>query len=207
MNLPFHQENEMKALLAAVAAMSLPLAAQAAPPTTQFTITQIVAQSGGTFDNNPYDYDILLNAVVAAGLDGALNDPTVSLTVFAPNDLAFIRLAQDLGYQGSDEEGTWNFLVDQLTILGGGNPIPVLTDVLLYHVAPDALRINQIVGGGRFGTTIQTLQGGTFTWFRGELVDNAPAVANPKLTGPLQIRANNGIIHTIDRVLLPVALP
>ena len=65
----------------------------------------IVAQSGGEFDSNRYDYDILLNAVLTVGLQGdlaPLADETANLTVFAPNDIGFIRLARDLGYAGTD---------------------------------------------------------------------------------------------------------
>lgn len=197
-------------IVSLLAAVSLPVAAAtavAAPPPGKFTIAELVAQSGGEFDSNPYDYDILLNAVIAADLVAALNDPQSPLTVFAPNDMAFIRLAQDLGYTGSDEEGTWNFLVAALTQLGNGNPIPPLTAVLLYHVTPGAVPVNRVVGGGPMGNVIPTLQGGTFMWFRGQLVDNAPALANPRFFGPVQVRASNGFIHTIDRVLLPIALP
>ena len=102
------------------------------------TITDIVLQSGGDFDDNPRDFDILLNAVVTADLAGVLADPEATLTVFAPNDRAFMRLATDLGFEskgGYDEEAVWNFIVGALTDLGGGDPIPVLTDVLTYHVA------------------------------------------------------------------------
>ncbi len=65
-------------------------------------VTDIVALSGGEFDRNWFDYDILLNAVLTAGLEGALSDPIAELTVFGPNDFAFFRLARDLGFRGRE---------------------------------------------------------------------------------------------------------
>ena len=44
-------------------------------------------------------------------------------------------------------------IVDALTQLGGGDPIPVLTDVLLYHVAPTSLSPVQVI----FSPSIDTL--------------------------------------------------
>lgn len=85
------------------------------------TITDIVAKSGGEFDDNKRDFDILLNAVIAADLAEALADPKARLTVFAPTDIAFYRLARDLGYAGDyDETAVFTFIVDTLTGLGGG---------------------------------------------------------------------------------------
>jgi serralysin len=193
----------MKVLLSSlVVALSL-----VSTPTQAVTITQIVAANGGTFDNNGRDYDILLKAVVTAGLADALNDPAANLTVFAPNDRAFIRLARDLGYTGSDEQGSWNFLVQQLTALGNGNPIPVLQSILLYHVSPEVIRPINLVFLTIHKMNIPTLQGSTIrpAFFR--LIDNEPDLQNPSITGPLNIQADNGIIHTIDRVLIPVNLP
>ena len=80
-------------LLAAAVLMPLGASADGHKP----TITDIVVASGGVFDKNRNDFDILLNAVLAAGLEGALADPKADLTVFAPTDKAFIRLARDLG--------------------------------------------------------------------------------------------------------------
>ena len=75
------------------------------------TITDIVLESGGDFDEDRRDYDILLNAVVTADLAEALADPNAELTVFAPNDRAFVQLAKDLGYKGGyDEAAAWTFL-------------------------------------------------------------------------------------------------
>ena len=168
------------------------------------TLAQLVAASGGDFDNRWYDYDLLLNAVKDADLVYALNDPTVDWTLFAPNDLAFIRLARDLGYGGIDEEGAFGFIVDALTQLGGGDPIPVLTDVLLYHVAPTSLSPVEVI----FSSSIDTLlDGATIRPLLLTLRDNEPDLADPQLRFPINKKASNGVLHTINRVLIPVDLP
>jgi uncharacterized surface protein with fasciclin (FAS1) repeats len=171
------------------------------------TITQIVAASGGSFDSNNGDYDILLNAVLAANLDETLNDPDLDVTVFAPNDRAFIRLARDLGFAGGDEAGAWNFLVGALTTLGNGDPIPVLTQVLLYHVSPQRVRPIELLLFTLSGKQISTLQGQTIRPLFLRLIDKDPELWDPIVTWPLNIVADNGRIHTISRVLLPVDLP
>jgi len=175
----------------------------------QQTIAQIVANSGGNFDHNRNDFDLLYLALEAAGLTEALNDPDSSLTVFAPDDWVFFLLAKDLGYPLYDELGAWLFLVDRLTELGNGDPIPVLTDVLQYHVAPGALNSRDINTLFRSGSTITTLlPGAEITPQRsGRLQDLAPRVIDPYMKGPYNVPASNGIIHPISRVLIPADLP
>jgi uncharacterized surface protein with fasciclin (FAS1) repeats len=196
-------------------ALGLALAAASAAPSVaadrtetlnsgKATLAQLVAASGGDFDKRWFDYDLLLNAVQAAGLVDALNDPSVDWTLFAPNDLAFIRLARDLGYDGIDEEGSFNYIVDALTQLGGGDPIPVLTDVLLYHVAPTPLSPVEVI----FSSSIDTLlDGATIRPLLLTLRDNEPDLADPQLRFPINKKASNGVLHTINRVLIPVDLP
>jgi hypothetical protein len=171
------------------------------------TIAAFVARSGGEFDDNRFDYDILLTAVITADLVDPLNDPNADLTLWAPNDGAFIHTARDLGFEGNDEEGAWLFLVDVLTDLGNGDPIPVLTDILLYHVAGESITAFEFILYSFFGVPIETLQGGTFQPFFFRLIDNEPDLRDPYLFFPLNVFTDNGIVHTINRVLIPVDLP
>lgn len=169
------------------------------------SITEIVLKSGGDFDRKRHDYDILLNAVVTAGLADALADPEADLTVFAPTDLAFIRLARDLGYAGYDEAGAFEAIVETLTVLGNGDPIPVLTNILLYHVSPGAKSGRKLLRSGPLNTL---LEGATILPVLNRLVDNDPEFKNPKLSfWSRGTKASNGVIHRIGRVLIPSDLP
>ena len=195
---------------AVVAAISFIAVPQAQASSGNGTITDIViSRSGGEFDNKKRDYDILLTAVVTAGLAEALADPDVTLTLFAPNDRAFFRLARDLGYEGGyDEEAIWLFLVGALTELGGGDPIPVLTDILLYHVVDGNIRPINLIFATFLQQPLTTLAAGaTFQHSFFTLIDNDPNLRNPSVTWPFNIRASNGRVHSINRVLIPVDLP
>lgn len=165
------------------------------------TITGIVAASG-SFDQNSSDFDLLLNAVTAAGLAGALDDPSANLTVFAPNDAAFLALASALGFKGSTEEAAFGYLVEALTLLSGGNdPIPLLTDILLYHVSQGTLDSTAVLGASQIATLLGTnlgVAGAT-------LVDAEPDIADPNLIAT-DIHAANGIVHVLDGVLIPADL-
>ncbi|MEL7011916.1 MAG: fasciclin domain-containing protein [Pseudomonadota bacterium] len=168
-------------------------------PAPTETLTGIVAASGGVFDTNTADFDILLNAVQAAGLAGALDDPHADLTVFAPTDAAFIELAQTLGFQGHDEGEAFAYIVEALTLLsGGGDPIPLLKDILLYHVAPESLTSDEVITSDH----IATLLGANVGVDGFSLVDNDPDIENPELIAT-DIAATNGIAHVIDGVLIP----
>jgi uncharacterized surface protein with fasciclin (FAS1) repeats len=169
------------------------------------TITGTLALSGTGFDTNRQDFDILRAAVDAAGLAGTLDDPAANFTVFAPTDQAFIRLAQSLGFAGTSEQGALDTILDTLTALDpGGNPIPLLTSVLTYHVVQGELTTAQVLGSN----SITTLNGAAITPFGFRLGDLDPTAANPLLLARgADIDATNGIIQTIDRVLLPTNLP
>ena len=168
--------------------------------------TAIAVSSLDGFDGDNGDFDMLIQALIAADLVGAVDDAAADLTVFAPTDQGFVRLARDLGYaeSGYNEAGAFAYIVEQLTVLGGGDPIPVLTDVLLYHVSPGSTFYGSLRGQV---TEVPTLLGASITAEGRTLVDAAPGLENPRIKNPLtDIQASNGVIHGIDRVLIPLSI-
>ena len=125
-------------------------------------------------------FSILVEAVVAANLQGALSGPG-PLTVFAPTNDAFAALLAELG-------------VTKAQLLAN---TPLLTQVLTYHVLPARVLKADIVPG----TPVTTLQGETFTV--------SPALAITDQRGrsaaitSTDVLASNGVVHVIDRVILP----
>ena len=162
------------------------------------SIAELVASSD--------DFNILLKAVVAAGLDDELAVEGADLTVFAPNDAAFVRLAQDFGFDGdpNDEDAVFAAIADALAGLSpDGDPIPLLTDVLLYHVSPGAKPLAEVAALDEVPTL---LADATFSPDGTTLVDNEPDLKDPSLVAT-DIGASNGIVHVIDRVLIPLDIP
>ncbi|QKV18912.1 fasciclin domain-containing protein [Oricola thermophila] len=144
-----------------------------AVPATADNIVE-VAKGAGSFNT-------LLAAAEAAGLAGALADGS-NLTVFAPTDEAFAALP----------DGTVENLLkpenkDQLAA------------ILSYHVLPRELASNMLPGGTIHVKTIK--QGGDTTL---SVTKAAGAVTVDEATVvSADIRADNGIIHVIDKVMLP----
>ncbi len=118
----------------------------------------------------------LEDAVIAAELDGALNDPSAELTVFAPTDAAFEALGQET--------------IDALLAEPKGD----LTDILLYHV----VGMEAFSGDLSDGQKVETLNGKSVTIS----ISNEVMVNNAIVTVK-DIDADNGVVHVIDAVLLP----
>ncbi len=122
-------------------------------------------------------FETLLAAVGAADLGGALASPG-PFTVFAPTDDAFARLGDD-------------------AIAGLLEPAakPTLARILKHHVVPGRFTAGDLVGLD----SIETLAGTTLDLgaLRGRLLVGDAAVETADLA------ASNGVIHVIDRVLIP----
>lgn len=187
--------------IAAVAAVGLVLAAAPAnahngpPPRGTIVEVAVAASGGGTPDADSRDYDILVQALIATGLTGTLSDTSTKFTVFAPNDKAFLRLVTDLtGVAPASEAAA-------LTTITSAFTIDQIKNILLYHVVAGAkLRPLKVLFAGSL-----TMANGGIVKPRGiTLRDTSPALADPRLVlWKINIPASNGVIHTIDRVLVP----
>lgn len=133
------------------------------------------AQSVGTFKT-------LLAAAQAAGLADALAT-TDNITVFAPTDDAFAALP----------EGTVE------TLLKPENK-DQLAAILTMHVLPRELASNQLLNNPFHVKTLNASERLTISATR-----SGVTVAGSNTASVLQadVRADNGIIHVIDAVLLP----
>ena len=198
--------------------MAAPSAASAAPtaPTGTRSLAAVLTANGnGQFDGNPFDYDIVTQAVLAvvgakpASPVGLLTKGDVALTAFLPPDFAFRDLVRQLtGRSYASEKDVFNALV-------AAAGVDTIETVLLYHVVPGAT-ITSSMAVGSDGAALTTAQGGTITvdvivkWLGlVKLVDQDPTDANPYLN-PFALDINKGnkqIAHGITAVLRPVDLP
>ena len=105
-------------------------------------------------------------------------------TVFAPTDAAFQALLNELGVTA-----------EQLL-----SNRPLLTRVLRYHIVRGELEASEVLAK----TRIRTWQGGWLFQAGGVLTDARGRTANIVAT---DIQASNGVIHVIDRVVLPKPRP
>ncbi len=154
----------------------------------------VLATACGGDDDEPVDivqtlqadsrYSILVEAVVAAELTSTLSSPG-PFTVFAPTNDAFAALLTELGLSKAQ------LLADK----------PLLTAVLTYHVLPARVARASVplgkavttAGGGIF--KIDATPGGGLA-----ITDGRNRVAGITRT---DLEASNGVIHVIDKVLLP----
>lgn len=153
-------------------------------------LSLVAACGGGDDDHAPGNlvqvaqadpqFSILVEAVTAARLDTTLSGPG-PYTVFAPTNAAFAALLTELGVSKAD------LLADTA----------LLTQVLTYHVLDGrVLKVDVPVGA-----PIASKQGDTFT------VDATLTITDQRqrraAITATDVIASNGVIHVIDRVILP----
>jgi uncharacterized surface protein with fasciclin (FAS1) repeats len=163
------------ALLLAVSAV--PVAAGPKGPT--IVDVAIAINSEGPFAGQ---FDTLIAAVLAA--DEAVLETLTGNgqhTVFAPTDAAF----EDLGLTPDN--------------IGTALPKDVLTQILLYHVAPGRRYAADVLDSSRIRTLYKGKMG-FLSQSGGVLTDNLGRDANIIVT---DVPAANGVIHAIDAVVLP----
>lgn len=147
------------------------------------TIVDVAQQQG---------FNALLAAATKADLATALSNPQSQLTVFAPTDVAFNRLATTLGFADA------NALVASL-------PADLLKSILTYHVLPARQQAADLQIGATSQATLYPFESkqaelklNTQNGVR--ITDAALTTAN--VTTP-DVSASNGVIHVIDKVLIP----
>lgn len=126
------------------------------------------------------DFSILVEAVVAANLQGTLSG-SGPFTVFAPTNAAFAALLTELG-------------VSKDALLANK---ALLTKVLTYHVVSGRVLKADVP----VGAAIATVQGETFTVNSSlAIIDQRGRNSNIVATDVL---TSNGVIHVVDKVILP----
>ena len=120
-------------------------------------------------------HDSLVAAVIQANLLSTLQGEG-PFTVFAPTDDAFTAAGIDLNALNSDEG------------------LATLSDILLYHVVSGAVPSSAVTDG----LVAAAVNGDdlTFTVGEGVMVNDANVIL-------ADVQASNGIIHVIDKVLMP----
>jgi uncharacterized surface protein with fasciclin (FAS1) repeats len=171
-------------LVAATASVVAACGGSDDPAPAPGTLAQVATDAG---------FSSLVAAADKAGLVAALNDPNASLTVFAPTNEAFDKLAKSIGFADATA---------MVVTLDG----PTLAKILSYHVLPTRKDAAAIVAGGATQATLYNFPGATpstlaVTTTSGvQLTDAAYNVAG--VSTP-DVAASNGVIHVIDRVLVP----
>ena len=130
---------------------------------------------------NTPELSILVEAVVAAGLAPTLS--TGTLTVFAPTNAAFAALLTELG-------------VTKEALLANK---PLLTAVLTYHVLGSKVMRADVP----LSKAITPVSGGFFKIESNnglKITDGRNRVSTITST---DIQASNGVVHLVDKVLLP----
>lgn len=166
-----------------------------APPVGSIVDVAVAASGGGAPDSNPYDYDILVQALTATGLVPVLADTSRDFTVFAPDDRAFMQSVADITGMAPATEA------EALTMITTTLSLEQISNVLLYHVVADkALGPVRVL----LSKSLTMANGGVVMPRLLTLRDENPDLPDPRLVlKGLNIQASNGVIHTIDRVLIP----
>ena len=137
-------------------------------------------------------FTALAGAVNKAGIASTLTATNANLTVFAPSDAAFGALATQLGFANADA------MVSALSVSD-------LSKILSYHVVPGARYASDLKAGGATLSTAYSFEGTAarlaLNTSTGVAISDA-VLATSNVTAA-DVRANNGVLHGVDKVLIP----
>lgn len=180
----------------------------------QTLVELVVCASGpeGDHDKKRKDFDILRDLLLLSGLNPAdLED----VTVFAPDDRAFYRLAKEWGYDEKyDEVAIVEHIAIVLGIVAGAADIDgeledLVAAVLLYHVADEDLSFDKLRKEIKINTLLSSddyegeLESEKANKGRVRLVHGDSLATNPKLHNRFQdLNIEEGRLHAIKNVLI-----
>ncbi len=162
----------------------------------------LLTACGGSDDPRPGDmvqvasdsgFSTLVTAADKAGLAGALSSPDANLTVFAPTDAAFTSLGKSLGFADGST---------MVAALDGAT----LAKILRYHVLPGFKDSGALTASSAPQATLYEFPAGTPTTLAVDAssgVKITDAALNQATVTRADVGASNGVIHVIDRVLVP----
>jgi transforming growth factor-beta-induced protein len=123
-------------------------------------------------------FSTLVSAVVSTNLQGTLSGAG-PFTLFAPTNDAFAAISSTVA----------------------GLSTAQLASVLTYHVLPEQVLAANIP----FGTPVATVEGQTITINAGPPLTITDSTTTPAPIVATDVRASNGVIHVISKVLIPAS--
>ena len=147
------------------------------------TLAQVAQRNGFT---------ALLAAVDKAGVASTLTAADADLTLLAPTDAAFDALATQLGFANAGA---------MVTAL----PASALGNILSYHIVPGAKSAADLTAAGATLSTAYSYDGAaaTLALTTSSGVAFTDAVLATSSVTTADVHADNGILHGIDKVLVP----
>ena len=128
-------------------------------------------------------FSTLVQALTITGIDKALENKSASFTVFAPNNAAFTSLLSELGKSSLNDIST-----------------ETLSNILLYHVI-DGTKMAASIETGYYKTLAKGPANNTNLSIR---IDMGSKMINKRASiSGTDVKASNGVIHVIDKVVLP----
>ena len=141
------------------------------------------------------NFSTLVSLVKAAGLAGALSSPKANVTVFAPTNAAFTNLEKAV-------PGVTKALTDPMNKA-------LLAQVLKYHVLGSKVVASSAVAVAKKNGKVPTLLGKnangkiTLSIKGGKVAITDSAGLNTAIVTKTNLGASNGVVHVIDKILVP----
>ena len=130
---------------------------------------------------NP-EFSILVEALTKTNLVSAVADENAELTVFAPTNDAFVALLSDLNLSSLNDV-----------------PDETLKSILLYHVIGSKAVSGDLASG--YYPTLSTFNNNFMSMYI--KVDNGVSINKNTMVSKPDVMADNGVIHVVDKVILP----